>query len=77
MSSATENPLDELRSLISALAKPILSSFLLSTVALGVLLLVLGQTVIDGVVAGMFGIWGVSLILTAGSAYAIIEFKKR
>lgn len=77
MSNVSGLSKDDLLSPIRAVVKSILGSFLLSMVVLGFLFLVLGVTVIDGVLAGMFGIWGVSLILTCGIAYGIIALNKR
>jgi pilus assembly protein TadC len=44
-------------------------SFFLTLFVLGIVIFVLGATVIDGVLAGMMGIWGATLIFIGGGLY--------
>lgn len=48
-------------------------SILLRVAILGLLLIVLGWLVIDGVFAGMFGIWGASALFVGLSGFAIYK----
>ncbi|MBO4248594.1 MULTISPECIES: hypothetical protein [Halomicrobium] len=48
-------------------------SNLLRIALLGVVLVVLGALVIDGVFAGMFGIWGVSAMLVGFGGYLVYK----
>lgn len=49
------------------------SSFLLFVLTLGVLLLVGGMVMSDGVFAGLFGIWGVSALIYAGFGFVFLR----
>lgn len=49
-------------------------SFSLSLTVFGVGLIILGMTVFDGVLAGMFGIWGLTALLLGGVAYTITRY---
>lgn len=60
------------RGVIGVLLK-IRSSFLFFVLTLGVVLLVSGPLLADGVVAGMFGLWGVSLILYACLGFVFLR----
>ena len=46
-------------------------SFFLSLTVFGAGLIILGMTVFDGVLAGMFGIWGLTAFLIGGVVYTI------
>ncbi|WP_266082067.1 hypothetical protein [Haladaptatus caseinilyticus] len=48
-------------------------SFLLFIASVGVLFIVTGATIMDEVLAGMFGIWGVSCLLYAGLGYGLLK----
>jgi len=48
-------------------------SNLLRIAMLGIVLVVLGALVIDGVFAGMFGIWGMSAILVGFGGYLLYK----
>lgn len=48
-------------------------SFLLFVTAVGVLFVVVGATAMNGVLAGMFGIWGTSALLYAGLGYLLLK----
>jgi hypothetical protein len=68
------------RGALSIITEPLLrillairGSFLLFIVSIGVLLIVTGVTIMDGVVAGMFGIWGISCLLYAGIGYGLLN----
>lgn len=47
-------------------------SFFLSLTVLGIVLLVYGATLADGVLAGMLGIWGGTLVLLGGGVYGLM-----
>lgn len=47
-------------------------SFFLSLTFLGVLVLAYGATVADGVIAGMMGIWGGTLVIVGGCVYGLM-----
>lgn len=49
-------------------------SFSLSLVAFGVGLIVLGMTVLEDVLAGMFGIWGLTSLLFGGVMYTLTRY---
>lgn len=89
MSSVTGSALDDPFKPIRKTLAIVRSSFLLSMVGLGILLVIVGSPVddpiwtlifggpvIEGVLAGMFGIWGVSLIIPCSIGYAMIMLKK-
>lgn len=76
MSSATDSALDDPFWPVRKTLALVRESFLLSLVGLGIVLLILGKFVLGGVVAGMFGIWSISLILTCSIGYAVIMYKK-
>lgn len=48
------------------------SSFLLFLTTVGIIVTVLGLTVMSGAMAGMFVIWGTSAVVYAGIGYAIL-----
>lgn len=48
-------------------------SFFLSLAVFGAGLTILGLTVLDGVLAGMFGIWGMTSLLIGGVTYGITK----
>jgi ABC-type microcin C transport system permease subunit YejE len=49
-------------------------SFFLSLAVFGTSLVILGMTVFDGVLAGMFGIWGLTALLIGGVSYTITRY---
>jgi hypothetical protein len=51
-------------------------SFLLSLGAVGVLMLAVG-VILDGVLAGMFGIWGLTFAGISVVAYAVLAVSRR
>ena len=52
--------------------KALRSSFLLFVTFVGVISLLIGIFLWDGVLAGMFGVWGISAIVAAATAYALL-----
>lgn len=49
-------------------------SFFLSLTVFGICLIILGMTIFDGVLAGMFGIWGLTALLIGGVSYTITRY---
>lgn len=49
-------------------------SFFLSLTVFGICLILLGMTVFDGVLAGMFGIWGLTALLIGSVSYSITKY---
>ncbi|WP_321112047.1 hypothetical protein [Halorussus salinisoli] len=78
VNSSTEQEQDESilsRSwdLILEVLLAIRGSFLLFVAAVGALLIVAGAFAMNGVLAGMFGIWGASALLYAGLGYLLLK----
>ena len=53
--------------------RAIRSSFLLFVGVVGVVSLLVGIYMNDGILAGMFGVWGISAIASAAIAYALLS----
>ncbi|QLH82003.1 hypothetical protein [Halosimplex pelagicum] len=82
MSSATEESSgsstgDAVKSNLLGVFRFIRSSFLVSLFGFGILQMVLGMFVLQGVVAGMFGIWGATFCLMAVLGYVIMYMLRR
>lgn len=45
---------------------------LVGTVAAGALMILLARFVLEGVIAGMFGVWGISLILVSVGSFLFL-----
>lgn len=69
-----ENELSSATNPVLRVLLAIRGSFLLFVATIGALFVLGGATVMDGVLAGMFGIWGVSCILYAGLGYGLLKF---
>jgi hypothetical protein len=65
------------RSFLYRIGTALRQSFFLTLIVLGSVFLILGRTVFDGVVAGMFGIWGTTAVLIGGIAYSIVWYFRR
>lgn len=65
---------DDSESVPIRVLKALRGSFFLSLTVFGAVLIILGMTVFDGVLAGMFGIWGLTALLIGGVTYAITWF---
>ena len=64
-----------LRNAIAPVLVAIRRSFLLFVAAVGLVLIVLGiSPLVDGLFAGMFGIWGATAILCAGLGFVVLRF---
>lgn len=83
--SVLDDPFRPLRKILGIVRR----SFLLSMIGLGIIMFVVGSPIddplwamifggpiIEGVLAGMFGIWGLSLVFTCATAYAVIILRK-
>lgn len=85
MSTASESEPSRTEEPLYRLLKTLRGSLLLSVVAIGILLLLVGAvfelpiqfTDQDGVLAGMFGVFGISAIVSAGSFYALLKWLRR
>ncbi|MFC4986733.1 hypothetical protein [Saliphagus infecundisoli] len=81
MASATDENVSPQRRFLYRKLKVLRGSLLLSTVAIGVVLLLVaaifesGLTITrnDGVLAGMFGVFGISTILAGGTFYLLLK----
>lgn len=49
-------------------------SSLLTIAAFGVVMILLGATVLTGVFAGMFGIWGLTIVLVGLGGYIVHQY---
>lgn len=47
-------------------------SFFLSVFVLGIVIAAIGLVALDGVLSGMFGIWGGTMVLVGGGAWVLI-----
>lgn len=81
MASTTDENADPRRRFLYRELKALRGSFLLSTVAIGFVLLLVaavfesGLTITrnDGVLAGMLGVFGISAILVGGTFYLLLK----
>lgn len=53
--------------------KAVRSSFLLFVTLVGVISLLIGIYLNEGVLAGMFGVWGISAIVAAAISYVLLS----
>jgi hypothetical protein len=70
MNSIKVRPVTAVLNGLIELALALRRSLLLSLVALGIVFHVVGIVIGDGVVAGLLGIWGTTVIIYAGAAWA-------
>ena len=81
MATARQNERRSAEELLYRLLKILRGSLLLSIVAIGVVLLLIGAvfesgvqfTSQDGVIAGMLGVFGISAIVSSGSFYLLLR----
>lgn len=78
----SRNPLGGVRRSLDPAIDPLLGvlvairrSFVLFVAAVGVVLIAIG-VLIEGLFAGMFGIWGATALVCAGLAFAVVQLLK-
>lgn len=68
----TRNPMrEDSASIPIKIVNALRRSFFLSLSVFGAVLIILGMTVFDDVLAGMLGIWGLTALLIGGGVYTI------
>lgn len=89
MSTIAETDSDQSKSAVYRVLKSVRGSLLLSFVAVGLILLLIGMgfeianvtsleiTQQDGIIAGMIGVFGVSSIVAAGLFYLVLQVMHR
>ncbi|WP_323173434.1 hypothetical protein [Natrialba sp. PRR66] len=85
MATASESDPSQTDEPLYRILKILRGSLLLSAVAIGVLLLVIGVvfelpfqfTSQDGVIAGILGVFGITAIVSAGSFYVLLTWFRR
>lgn len=60
-------------SMVVRALKAIRSSFLLFIAVAGIVSFLIGLILYNGILAGMFGVWGISAIVAVGIAYAVLS----
>lgn len=72
--TASSSVRDDPDSLPIRLLTALRRSFSLSLTAFGAGLVVFGMTIFEGVLAGMFGIWGLTALLLGGVMYTLTRY---